>query len=231
MSSVYRNTKDFYGILKVTRNATLGDIKASYRELALKLHPDITNNDPKFNEQFKLVNSAYETLGDESLRLAYDRSMGIFRSNQDRVSLYRNTKVSSNSTASNSSSNTNGYSNKYSNSSNSNSSKKSYNPRRYNNDDDSEWLSYHYGGGNFSGYTVKQTKSYWDMKGNQHQEYFRKQSEKEEREMRRIFEAVQRSSAIDARNFAKENLARKRNSRREGKYESTKTNDSSCTIS
>ncbi|NMC12258.1 MAG: DnaJ domain-containing protein [Chloroflexi bacterium] len=35
---------DYYAILNVPRNATLSDIRSSYRRLAFLYHPDITNN-------------------------------------------------------------------------------------------------------------------------------------------------------------------------------------------
>lgn len=63
--------KDYYSILGVPKNASQDQIKKSYRELALKLHPD-RNKDPKAAERFKEVNEAYAVLGDEQKRKQYD---------------------------------------------------------------------------------------------------------------------------------------------------------------
>jgi curved DNA-binding protein len=62
---------DLYKILGVAPNATADQIKQAYRTLARKLHPDV-NSDPDSQEQFKQVNSAYETLSDPDKRAAYD---------------------------------------------------------------------------------------------------------------------------------------------------------------
>ncbi|MBW4061140.1 J domain-containing protein [Candidatus Saccharibacteria bacterium] len=63
---------DFYVRLEVDEDCTSDQLKASYRRLAHKLHPD-TNPDPVAAEQFKLVCLAYETLGDPSRRAEYDQ--------------------------------------------------------------------------------------------------------------------------------------------------------------
>jgi len=48
-----------FDILGVPEDASRGQIKASYKKLALKCHPDI-NSDPDAEEQFKKIQSAYE---------------------------------------------------------------------------------------------------------------------------------------------------------------------------
>ncbi|MED6172355.1 hypothetical protein PIB30_049319 [Stylosanthes scabra] len=50
-------TTDYYSTLNVTRNATLQEIKASYRKLARKYHPD---KSPGAEEKFKEISAAYE---------------------------------------------------------------------------------------------------------------------------------------------------------------------------
>ncbi len=64
--------KDYYKILGVPKNATEKDIKAAYRKLARKLHPDVNPNDKSAQEKFKDVNEAYEVLGDAEKRKKYD---------------------------------------------------------------------------------------------------------------------------------------------------------------
>jgi len=63
---------DYYEILGVPRNATLDEIKAAYRRLALKWHPD-RNKSPEATEKFKQINQAYEVLSDPKKRAIYDQ--------------------------------------------------------------------------------------------------------------------------------------------------------------
>ena len=62
-----------YDVLGVTAKASAADIKKAYRRLAKKLHPDANNNDPKTAAKFSEINSAYEIVGDEDKRKAFDR--------------------------------------------------------------------------------------------------------------------------------------------------------------
>ncbi|XP_057952579.1 uncharacterized protein LOC131146802 isoform X2 [Malania oleifera] len=63
---------DYYSTLNVSRNATLQEIKASYRNLARKCHPDL-NKGPGAEEKFKEISAAYEVLSDDEKRSLYDR--------------------------------------------------------------------------------------------------------------------------------------------------------------
>jgi len=64
--------KDFYQILGLSRQASPDEIKKSYRQLALKYHPDKNPNDPGADAKFKEINEAYETLSDPVKRQKYD---------------------------------------------------------------------------------------------------------------------------------------------------------------
>ncbi|KAF7856921.1 hypothetical protein EAF04_009681 [Stromatinia cepivora] len=64
-------TEDYYMILEVVQTATLDQITKSYKQRALKLHPD-KNPRHDATEAFQLLGKAYETLRDESKRRAYD---------------------------------------------------------------------------------------------------------------------------------------------------------------
>lgn len=64
--------KDYYKILGVSKNATLEQIKAAYKELAKKYHPDKNKQDPKAEEKFKEINEAYQVLSDKEKRSKYD---------------------------------------------------------------------------------------------------------------------------------------------------------------
>ncbi|KAL2344136.1 hypothetical protein Fmac_005421 [Flemingia macrophylla] len=63
---------DYYSTLNVSPNATLQEIKASYRKLARKYHPDMNKN-PGAEEKFKEISAAYEVLSDDEKRSLYDR--------------------------------------------------------------------------------------------------------------------------------------------------------------
>ncbi len=65
--------QDYYDLLGVTRNASDKDIKAAYRRMARKLHPDVNPNDERAQAQFKKVNEAYEVIGDPDHRKDYDQ--------------------------------------------------------------------------------------------------------------------------------------------------------------
>ena len=64
--------RDPYEVLGVPRGASASAIKSAFRKLAKKLHPDANTNDPKAATRFSELNSAYEILGDEKKRKAFD---------------------------------------------------------------------------------------------------------------------------------------------------------------
>ncbi|MEO1069689.1 MAG: DnaJ domain-containing protein [Cyanobacteria bacterium J06638_6] len=68
-----QDSTDYYGTLKVSRQASLTTIKQAYRQLARQLHPDLNPDDEAAAEQFKLLNEAYEVLSDSAKRRHYDR--------------------------------------------------------------------------------------------------------------------------------------------------------------
>lgn len=65
--------KDYYKVLGVPRNADEKEIKASYRKLARKLHPDVNPGDKSSEAKFKEVSEAYDVLGDAEKRKLYDQ--------------------------------------------------------------------------------------------------------------------------------------------------------------
>src|SRR3954453_17316772 len=65
--------RDPYEVLGVSKGASPEDIKKAYRKLAKKLHPDSNKKDPKTATKFAELNSAYEIVGDEDKRKAFDR--------------------------------------------------------------------------------------------------------------------------------------------------------------
>jgi molecular chaperone DnaJ len=65
--------KDYYGILGVTKTASQDEIKAAYRKLALKYHPDRNPDNKEAENKFKEAAQAYEVLSDEQKRKRYDQ--------------------------------------------------------------------------------------------------------------------------------------------------------------
>src|SRR5436309_16012345 len=65
--------RDPYEVLGVSRSATAAEIKSAFRKLAKKLHPDANKHDPKAATRFAELNSAYEIVGDDDKRKAFDR--------------------------------------------------------------------------------------------------------------------------------------------------------------
>src|SRR5665213_2063127 len=65
--------RDPYEILGVQKNATPAAVKSAYRRLAKKLHPDANKTDKAAATKFSELNAAYEIVGDEGKRKAFDR--------------------------------------------------------------------------------------------------------------------------------------------------------------
>ena len=65
--------RDPYEVLGVSKSASPEDIKKAYRKLAKKLHPDANKKDPKAANKFAELNGAYEIVGDDDKRKAFDR--------------------------------------------------------------------------------------------------------------------------------------------------------------
>ena len=76
---------DYYEALGVSRTATEKEIKTAYRKLARQHHPDLHQGDAKkaAEEKFKIINEAYEVLGDPEKRAKYDRLGMNWQSGQD----------------------------------------------------------------------------------------------------------------------------------------------------
>ncbi len=66
------DSKDYYEILGVPRDADTDTIRRAFRRKAATLHPDV-NKAPDAEEKFKEVNEAYAVLSDEQKRANYDR--------------------------------------------------------------------------------------------------------------------------------------------------------------
>jgi curved DNA-binding protein len=64
--------KDYYATLGVAKAATEKEIKAAFRKLARKYHPDVNPGDKAAEAKFKEINEANEVLGDPEKRKKYD---------------------------------------------------------------------------------------------------------------------------------------------------------------
>lgn len=67
------NKRDYYETLGVSKGASPSEIKAAYRRLARKHHPDVNPNDKTSEARFKEINEAYQVLSDEQRRQTYDQ--------------------------------------------------------------------------------------------------------------------------------------------------------------
>lgn len=68
--------KDYYKVLGVERGADEAEIKRAYRKLAQQYHPDKESGS---EEQFKLINEAYQVLGNPEKRAKYDHLGSSYR--------------------------------------------------------------------------------------------------------------------------------------------------------
>jgi molecular chaperone DnaJ len=65
--------QDYYDLLGVPRKAAQKEIRAAYRKLARKYHPDLNPGDKSSEEKFKQVQEAYDVLSDAKKRQMYDQ--------------------------------------------------------------------------------------------------------------------------------------------------------------
>ena len=65
--------RDYYEVLGVDKSADDATIKAAYRKLAKKNHPDVNPGDKDAEERFKEINEAYQVLSNPQKRAEYDQ--------------------------------------------------------------------------------------------------------------------------------------------------------------
>src|SRR5436305_9031983 len=64
---------DYYELLGVSRKAGAKDIRAAFRKLARKYHPDLNPGDKAAEGRFKQLQEAYDVLSDPKKRQMYDQ--------------------------------------------------------------------------------------------------------------------------------------------------------------
>jgi DnaJ-class molecular chaperone len=85
---------DLYSILEVKENSTLNDIKKAYKKLALKYHPDKTNEST--TSKFIEISNAYNILSDENKRKEYNNILKNCKKSYTDVDNKNNQKYSDN---------------------------------------------------------------------------------------------------------------------------------------
>ena len=78
-----RAEPDYYEILQVSPRAEQTVIEAAYRRLAQRYHPDV-NKDPDAPERMRLINQAFEVLGNPGKRGQYDARRRLPRTEEEQ---------------------------------------------------------------------------------------------------------------------------------------------------
>lgn len=87
----YRNNS-YYDVLEISQNASPEVVRAAYKSLIQRHHPDRNPNDPNVAERSALVVKAYQVLADPAARAAYDTEL---KGRLNRLTLFdaRNTEA------------------------------------------------------------------------------------------------------------------------------------------
>ena len=71
-------SQNYYQTLGIPETASAEEIKAAYRKLAMKYHPDRNPGDPTAKESFKNITAAYDILSDPEKKRQYDSPTEVF---------------------------------------------------------------------------------------------------------------------------------------------------------
>ena len=83
--------KNYYEILEINKNANKEEIKAAYKKLALKYHPDKNKtNKEEAENKFKEISEAYEILSDDQKKFNYDNGQNVVIHNHNPFDIFEN---------------------------------------------------------------------------------------------------------------------------------------------
>ncbi|MBC5994215.1 tetratricopeptide repeat protein [Pontibacter cellulosilyticus] len=74
--------RNYYSVLGISHTATTQEVKAAYKRLAIKYHPDKNQGNVLAEEMFKQINAAYQTLSNPNKRARYDLRLQYQRERQ-----------------------------------------------------------------------------------------------------------------------------------------------------
>lgn len=82
---------NYYHVLGLSENATPAEIRAAFKRLAVKYHPDKHPDKPEMEEKFKEVNRAHQVLSDEYEKARFDLKLKYrqFSENEAKPYSYR----------------------------------------------------------------------------------------------------------------------------------------------
>jgi DnaJ-class molecular chaperone len=90
------STESYYQVLGVSKTSTETDIRAAFKRLVLKWHPDKNHSNPEAATKFQEIHEAYQVLHDPTKRKTYDLygSAGLKQNEEngasDTFELFRN---------------------------------------------------------------------------------------------------------------------------------------------
>jgi curved DNA-binding protein CbpA len=87
-----RSSADLYRVLELRPGAGSERIKAAYRRLAKKFHPDVNAGHATAERRFREINRAYRVLGDPEARAAYDLALA-YQSAEARRRFWRSAAI------------------------------------------------------------------------------------------------------------------------------------------
>ena len=70
-------SQDYWSVLGLSPGADASSLKRAFRTQARRWHPDLNANDPRAEDQFKLVNEAYAVLSDPLKRQVWEAAQGV----------------------------------------------------------------------------------------------------------------------------------------------------------
>lgn len=82
---------NYYKVLGVSNNASQAQIRQSFRNLALKYHPDKNKNSEEARQKFMQILQAYEVLSDEEARRDYDSNDSYCGSYDQQTAVHHST--------------------------------------------------------------------------------------------------------------------------------------------